>query len=337
MALGAAVWVWVQRGRPQLAPELVDRVSVVEHVLLLSQGTSVPLPRGVQITRPAEVPELSRLLRRAQPEPLVSALHARGIHGVLTLPGCVPTSPPGRRTSVSDQIRQCRRIKGLKGTFLSRNAAFFRLEVQARAPLPQRTRDAVAHVTRRILAGVPAPKVASFPPAMRQLQNVEVMVLLRRAGSPRLWRSARASSLARGLITAAVVARQRWIERQRAMGEALFTALPKMDVEIMILAEDGTLGTRDEPFVNAVFKPEHGVGYERLGNWRYVLPGKMGNRAPMDAYGDLFEEYGLPRGSLDRADVRPYRLASTLFAVSPAETGSPVGKRTVKVVPSPED
>jgi hypothetical protein len=180
---------------------------------------------------------------------------------------------------------------------------------------------ALAHVARSVVAGTPVPRVQSFPEPLRRIRNVEVMVLLSDGDRPRLWRSARGSSIARALLTAAVVARQRWMEREAAMGGPLSRVLPTLDVSVHVLDEDGTLGSRAPAFIDAVFGPEHGVAFEHRGNWRYLLPDatrERGQGSAVRAYAALFADADMAPESLDRADVRLYRLVARRVATSPA-------------------
>ena len=91
------------------------------------------------------------------------------------------------------------------------------------------------------------------------------MVLVRDRGRPRLWRSARGSSVARGLLLAAQVARERWQEREAAMGGPIEEALPRMDVEVSLLEEDGTPAVFDRysnAFIKIYFPIPEGRGDE---------------------------------------------------------------------------
>jgi hypothetical protein len=56
------------------------------------------------------------------------------------------------------------------------------------------------------------------------------------------------------------------------MGGPLDVMLPSLRIEIASLGDDGTLGDRDDAFLDRAFFPEHGVGYENKGTWRYFLP-----------------------------------------------------------------
>jgi hypothetical protein len=185
--------------------------------------------------------------------------------------------------------------------------------------------EALAHVARAILSGARQPRVQSFPEALRRIRNVEVMVMLEDRGHPRLWRSARGSSIARALLTAATVARQRWSERQAAMGGPIDLVLPTLDVSVYLLDEDGTLGSRSPAFVDRVFSPEHGVAFDHRGTWRYFLPDatrEEGEGSAVRAYRALFVDSDMAEDSLGRDDVRAYRMLARRLAVSPAPVAS---------------
>jgi hypothetical protein len=153
------------------------------------------------------------------------------------------------------------------------------------------------------------------------MEAAEVMVLLRNGSKPRLWRSARGSSFARALLTACDVARQRWTEREQAMGGPLDRILPRLQVEVALLQDDGQIGDVDESFVNRVVLPVHGVAYEHKGAWRYMLPEATHAKdigTPSRAYVRLFAEDGLPDDSLRSQELRPYRVAVQVIGISAA-------------------
>lgn len=227
--------------------------------------------------------------------------------------------------TVREQIEGLAHVDGMRGVYVSRRAALY-----APDPISELSdidRRALAGVARGMVGGARMPRLSSFPETLRAVQSVEVMVLLLEGDKPRLWRSARGSSLARALVTAAGVARQRWIEREQAMGGSLDTMLPGLRVEVVSLGDDGTLGDRDDAFLDRAFFPEHGVGYENKGAWRYLLPEatreKGGGRASA-AYRALLHDDGLSPESLERKELRLYRLFTSRLAVSePAPKSAP--------------
>ncbi len=225
-----------------------------------------------------------------------------------------------RSSSVRDQIEALAHVDGLRGVYVSRRAVLYARDVIGE--LSDIDRTALAGVARGMIGGARTPRLSSFPEALRNVQSVEVMVLLIEGEKPRLWRSARGSSLARALVTAAGVARQRWIEREQAMGGPLDVMLPNMRVEVLSLGDDGTLGDRDDAFLDRAFFPEHGVGYENKGAWRYFLPDatrqKGGGKASA-AYRALLTEDGLSLETLERKELRLYRLFTSTLAVSEPE------------------
>ena len=131
----------------------------------------------------------------------------------------------------------------------------------------------------------------------------------------------RGSSIARALLTASTVARQRWAERETAMGGPLDRQLRLLEVEVFLLEEDGTLGSRSPSFVDRAFRPEHGVAYDHLGTWRYLLPDATrarGEGSAVRAYHSLFDESDMEPDSLDRPEVRLYRMLARRLAISAA-------------------
>jgi hypothetical protein len=289
-------------------------------------------PTGAQLVPVASEAALARALERRDPAALLAAIAGAGIDALLLQPGA-PGAPD--RDSLHARLGRYEGVEGLRALYLSHRAALY-----ARDPvdqLPEAHRQATAVVARAIIGGARPPKTSSFPESLRRLRPVEVMVLLRRGQSARLWRSARGSSIASALVTAAVVARQRWQEREQAMGGPLAEHLPRMDVEIALLEDDGTVAERDPAFIDRVFGAQHGVGYERKGAWRYLLPeatAEQGKGRASRAYRKLFADDGLQSDSLEHSELRLYRLLVRTLAVSRAE---PPRQDGVSPVRAPEE
>jgi hypothetical protein len=321
--LGLLAWWWVG-GPLSGSDKLRDELGGHGRVLRLGSGDLRGLSiKGTEFVEADELPDVKRALGAAEPEPLVSALQQAEIGAVL-----VEGHGGGKLTggaSLSQRLKAYGYIRGLRGVHLTPAAALYEVDpmVRMRPPLG----EALVRVARGILGGERPPRVSSFPRALRRIHNVEVMVLLREDGRPRLWRSARGSSIARALNTAAGVARQRWKERQTAMGGPLEEHLPGLAVEVSLLIDDGTLGGRDEPFLERAVTPVHGVGYERKGSWRYLLPEarrEAGEGSAAHAFEALFEKNGLDPEAKGRPDVRLYRLVVQELARSapPADASS---------------
>jgi hypothetical protein len=268
---------------------------------------------GTQLLHVQTLPNVARSLSGHDPDALLSALVQANLQGVI-----VDTQFASERGSLTSRLAGFARVPGLQGAYFSSGAALYVLD-PVRDWSPQ-LRAGLAEVARRLVAGAAAPRTSSFPELVRHLEPVEVMVLLRSGSQPRLWRSARGSSFARALLTAAEVARQRWIERSQALGGPLDRLLPHMTVELALLQDDGELGVRDATFVDRVVTPLHGVGYERKGGWHYLLPDAThaAGRRPSAAFRQLFTDDGLPEDSLDNRELRPYRLAVQVIGVSDA-------------------
>ena len=217
--------------------------------------------------------------------------------------------------------------------------------------LSLRERDALAYVARALLRGAREPALSSFPPALRRVERVEVMVLLRERGEPRLWRSARGTSIARALLTATRVARERWRERETAMGGPLSRRLLDLDVEVSLLSEDGVLLRHERAFVDRTVTAHHGLGFEYKSGWHYLLAEdvvRRGQGSAFRALTGLLSDQGLTPGVLSESALRIYRFVTLPLGASkaplagaeaaPSEgcgTGSActAGKSTVKVLP----
>jgi hypothetical protein len=229
---------------------------------------------------------------------------------------------PESRT-LQGQLARYAQLPGLRALALSPKLAVYapRRELE----LSLRERDALAYVARALLRGAREPSLNAFPPALRRVERVEVMVMLRERGEPRLWRSARGTSLARALLTASRVARDRWHERESAMGGSLVKRLLDLDVEVSLLSEEGTLLGREPTFIDRATQAEHGIGFEYGASWHYVLPEDMQRRGKGSANRallGLMSEQGLSSSVLAQSAFRAYRFVALMLGVSKAPLGA---------------
>ena len=314
----SAVAAFVVRMAVSGAPErerLLEALAQRGRVLVVgSVGVGDAELYGTHLLAETAAPQVMEALRGQQPEALRREMQRARVDGLL-----VEVVPGQKGEALLQRLQGYDHIAGLRGAYLAPRAAFYLADPIF--DLAPQLREAIATVARGVLEGKKPPRINSFPEPLRRVRHVEVMVLLRQGKRARLWRSARGSSIARALITASVVARQRWGERENAMGGPLDPVLPRLDVEVSLLLDDGEIGTRSVPFVDHVFGPQHGVGYEYKGAWRYTLPQatqRAGGGRASKAYAELFVENGLSEDSLGRLDLRLYRLAVSPIAVSPA-------------------
>jgi hypothetical protein len=296
-------------------------------VVRIGEGPLADLRAAGSTIVPVErAPAVAAALRGHDPEALLAAMRAEGVSALLV--GAPPSGAPPRAEALApDAVVQARleayaRTSPLRAVHLAPAGALY--EPEPTADLEVAHREALARIARAIVGGAPPPPITAFPEPLRRVESVEVMVLLRDAGTPRLWRSARGSSIARALVTASIVARQRWHERESAMGGPLDALLPRLEVEVALLLEDGTLDARDPAFLDRVFTPAHGVAYERRASWRYLLPQatrQEGEGSAARAYQRLFAQNGLPASALENRDCRLYRLAVQPLSTSSAAAG----------------
>ncbi len=284
---------------------------------------------GTTLVDVARMPGVLGVLRARADAPLPSALVGAHLDGVL-VEGNAARALAGAQDSVARHLASYASLPGLQGLYLSPLAALYVLD-PTREWTPA-LRQGMAEVARRLIAGAEPPRMSSFPDVLRRIAPVEVMVLLRSGKHARLWRSARGTSFARALVTACDVARKRWLEREQAMGGPLDKSLPRLDVEVSLLSDDGEIGVHEKAFIDRVVGPTHGVGYEHKGAWRYLLPEdthKPGSGKPSDAYLRLLAEEGLPASALSGAELRLYRMAVHTVGVSPAP--APAGVQATPV------
>jgi len=315
---GAAIgaYAWMGRSVPGtsgITMEMRDRgrIAVVGGDELLRLEAE-----GAELQLAAEIPGMADALAGHDEAALDQVLVANGIAGVLV---------DGRQAGDADQsatleqrLRAYGNMQSLRGVYLTPTVALY--ERRRGLMLDASMGEVLARAARQIVGGSTTPLVRSFPEPLRRSQNVEVMVMLEEGGRARLWRSARGGSIARALITAGAVARQRWTERETAMGGQIDDRLPRMTLRVFLLEEDGTLGDVARPFVERVFSPEHGVAFEHRGSWHYLLPAptaERGEGSAVRAYAELFDDAGLPRDSLGRDELRSYRLVAREAGTSP--------------------
>jgi hypothetical protein len=226
--------------------------------------------------------------------------------------------PDSGSRGVGKQLGAFAHVSGLRGVLLSSELAIYAPAHEVE--LSAAEREALAYVTRVLFRGAREPSVASFPAALRRVERVEVMVMLSQHGDPRLWRSARGTSIARALLTATRVARDRWREREQAMGGPLPKKLVELDVDVSLLSEDGTLGSVQRTFVDRAITPAHGVGFDFRTAWHYLLPRDVARRkkGSFQALSELIVDQGLPLSVLGESDTRLYRFVPIALGSSKA-------------------
>ena len=308
-ALVAASSIWLRAQRSfDSALSRRGRLAVV--------GPALPSPSkgsGTELVSAKEVPALEAGLSGPPDGAVASLLTAGGFSGIVLQPQAMVAEAG----TAAGYLREYRATPGLIGAYLAPDLALYTMDHVAR--MPPRYGRALSEVARRMLAGERPPRLASFPPLLRRVQHVEVMVLLRSGPRPRLWRSARGSSIARAFLTAVRVARQRWREREQAMGEPLADALPSLTVDVSLLRDDGEIGSDDPHFIDRVVSKAHGVAYEYKGSWRYLLPdatADQGRGSASRALAGLFSDNGLPEDAYKRSDVKISRLRVEQLATS---------------------
>jgi hypothetical protein len=237
---------------------------------------------------------------------LAQVLDSLALAGVL-VEGALTKANLGEAQSLEARLRRYDHLRPLRGVYLAPAGALYARSQSINLSSGQG--DTLARIARAILTGREPPGIASFPEAFRAERNVEMMVMLRSTEGHKLWRSARSTSIGRAAVLAARAARERWREREHALGGALLDMLGTIDVEVAELKDDGTLGARTAGFLDRSVTPHHGVAFEHEGKWRYLLPEEMPNVAKgavFRAYRDLLAKHGL---DLHREGLRLYRIA----------------------------
>jgi len=305
----AAGWLLLV-SRPEPPAELSERTGVV---------AVARTPRGLDWPKVDRYPAVQSALRGTDPDALRRALERNGLRA-LWVPS-TPERPWGPELSLEDRFAAGGIVRGFRGAYLSADGMLY---VVDRTAWPEAlAAETLARVARQILSSGQPPPPSAFPEPFASPQSVEVVVLLRSGTGPRLWRSARAESIAEGLVTAALAARRRWAERSETMGGPLEGRLDELDVEVGLLFDDGTIAVEAPSLIDALVKPAHGVAYEQPTRWRYLLPAATHTgRPPSAAYRELFEAHGLPEESFGRSDLRLYRMRMKTLSVDYGSAGS---------------
>jgi hypothetical protein len=326
LVAGAGWWLWSRREIAGVG-DLAHRMENEGRILVVGGDELLRLhAEGATLVGEHDAPDLTPLLDGRDEDAFVHAL-ASGGFGAIVVEGHLrdeESDDAARGPTIRQRLTHYAAFEQLACDYLAPTAALY--EPRTGLVIEPALGDALAHVARSLLSGAHSPRVSSFPEPLRRIRNVEVMVMLEDRGHPRLWRSARGSSIGRALLTASVVARQRWSERQSAMGGPIDRILPTLDVSVYLLDEDGTLGARSTAFVESAFAdlagtPEHGVAFDHRGTWRYLLPDatrEQGEGSAVRAYRSLFADSDMEEDSLERSDVRLYRMLARRLALSPA-------------------
>lgn len=293
------------------SPALCETLAKRRIVQVFTQGEVSVRCEDVRVE--AATPALVAALNGEHEEALVAALRAHK--------GAAIAVPSSAARGTAGKLAARALITGLRAVALAPELALY---APAReVELSAEERHALAYVARALLRGAREPNVTSFPPALRRVERVEVMVMLSRRGEPRLWRSARATSIARGLLTATRVARDRFREREQALGGPLSKQLLELDVDVLLLSEDGTLLASQAPFLDAAVGPTHGIGFDYRTSWHYVLPNDVVRQGgAFKALLQQLKEQGLTLASL-RGDARLYRFVPVLLGSSKAPLAGP--------------
>src|SRR5690606_26092230 len=110
----------------------------------------------------------------------------------------VESRAPSQDSSALARLATYQRTPPLRALYLTPTEALYTRDLDSADAVPEGA--LLARVARGILEGRSPPPIGLFPEPLRRMRSVEVMALLRAQGTPRLWRSARGSSIARALI-----------------------------------------------------------------------------------------------------------------------------------------
>jgi len=304
-----ALLLWRQ-SRPEASAALLQWTKV---------AALVAPPAGVDWDWVDAYPEVQEAVKGTDPARLREALKGAGLQGLwvgVSVGLSVDADFPLAKRFAGGAV-----VRGFRGAVLTTQGLLYVVD-ETKWPVVISDR-VLARVARRILEGSAPPPMDAFPKELSEEQAVEVLIVLSGGTGPRLWRSARAHSIAEGLITASLAARERWEERAETMGGPLGERLDQLDVEVAFLFDDGTFDAGATSLIDALVKPQHGVAYEQPARWRYLLPRATHRTdSPTDAYEQLFRDNGLSEDSFGRGDLRLYRIRMQTVSIDQGSTGS---------------
>lgn len=309
LGVAGALLVWRQ-SRPEASTALLQWSNIV---------ALVSPPLGLDWDAAETHPAVNEAVQGVDPDRLREALQAAGLRGLWV--GVSVEPPSGAELPLAERFAAGGVVRGFRGAVFTQQGLLYVID---ETEWPVAISDRVlARVARRILDGSNPPPIDAFPEELTTEQALEVLVVLSGGRGPRLWRSARSQSIAEGLITASLAARERWEERTETMGGPLGERLDQLDVEVAFLFDDGTFDTGAVSLIDALVKPQHGVAYEQPARWRYLLPRatQMAD-SPTEAYRRLFRDNELPEDSFGRRDLRLYRLRMQTVSIDQGSTGS---------------
>jgi hypothetical protein len=245
---------------------------------------------------------------------LVALLKAHKASAIAVVP-----NPKAQDGTVRGQLARLEYVEGLRGLVLSPRLAVY--APAGNLEFSEKERTALVYVARALLRGAREPSLSSFPPSLRRVENVEVMVALAPPGGARLlWRSTRGTSIPRALMAATRVARDRWHEREATMGGPLREKLNTLQVEVTLLVEDGTIESPEATFIDRAVTKVHGIGFDYRSDWHYLMPEdvqKRGSGSPYRALLELGKDYAVSATALAREETRIYRFVPVPVGVSP--------------------
>jgi hypothetical protein len=273
---------------------------------------SVTSPRCGDTELVAATSSLRAALGEEEATDATRALRASRATGML-----VALDATARGRSVGARLARAEPVDGLRTLVVAPGLTF--VEPDVVPELTERESWALAEVARRVLTGTTPPVLSQFPQTLRAPVPVEVMILVREHGNPIFWRSARGGSIASALLLALSVSRARWADRASVLRGSIEERVPRLDVEVWLLAEDGTYSERDQGLIDATVNGHHGVGYESRAGWFYELPERLRGKRGVEAFEQLFEANALDEHAFDRLDLRLYRFRATRLARSAPE------------------
>ncbi|MBT8453590.1 MAG: hypothetical protein KJO40_16620 [Deltaproteobacteria bacterium] len=309
LLVAGALVLWRQ-SRPEASAALVQWTGI---------AALVAPPADLTWERVDAYPEVKKAVEGSDPVRLREALQASGLRGLWV--GVSAQARTGAHLPLRERLANGAVVRGFRGAVLTTEGLLYVVD-ETKWPVVISDR-VLARVARRVLEGSDPPPMEAFPGELLEEQAVEVLIVLSSGSGPRLWRSARAHSIAEGLVTASLAARERWEERAETMGGPLGERLDQLDIEVAFLFDDGTFAPGATSLIDTLVKPQHGVAYEQPSRWRYLLP-RATHRAdsPTDAYEELFRVNGLPEDSFERKDLRLYRVRMQTVSIDQGSTGS---------------
>ncbi len=246
-------------------------------------------------------------LENASLDALTRSMRQRGYEGLVLFDSVATRSRYGKLLRALGPLTV---VPQLRGLLLAPGYRVY-LADKLTFELDEKHRDALWVVAAAMLQGMTPPQPASFPAMLREARSVEVAIKLWYRDRLQIWRSSRGGSIADALLKASTELTKRWQEKAVLLEGGKEQAINAVALQVLLLVHDGWIAEQHFDGLNHLISSQHGIGYERGGSWRYVLPSRVMHPpkgTPAQSLKTLMQAQGLSFDDRFRSDMRVYRF-----------------------------